>query len=163
MDTMMGFSCPFRSVVIDYFSPTPLFSINYPVLVFVVLQEKSFSGQSAFQWVRIASLFSPTSFCIHTKRISYSLCSQQERNSISVQSHLQVHRWCIVKKQPRIRKLPGSNVSCWSWGQGHHREHHFCILPRSTSVDWEVWSTSYFHLRQTRWYQFPHHKLSIPE
>ena len=27
------------------------------------------------QWVRIVSLFSSTSFCIHTKRISYSLCS----------------------------------------------------------------------------------------
>ena len=40
-----------------------------------------------FQWVRIVPLFSPTSFCIHTKRISYSLCSQRERNSISFQSH----------------------------------------------------------------------------
>ena len=29
----------------------------------------------------------------------------KETFSISVQSHLQVHRWCIVIKQPRIRKL----------------------------------------------------------
>ena len=32
----------------------------------------------------------------------------------SVQSHLQVHRWCIVHKQPRIRKLSGPDVSCWT-------------------------------------------------
>ena len=34
--------------------------------------------------------------------------------------------------------------------QGHHREHHFRFLPRFTSVDWEGWSTSHFHLRQAR-------------
>ena len=58
----------------------------------------------------------------------------KETFSISVQSHLQVHRWCIVHKQPRIRKLSGPDVSCWTWDQGHHREHHFCFLPRFTSV-----------------------------
>ena len=63
----------------------------------------------------------------------------------------------------RIRKLSGPDVSCWTWDQGHHREHHFCFLPRFTSVDWEGWSTSHFHLRQARWFQFPHHKLSVPE
>ena len=26
----------------------------------------------------------------------------------------------------------------------HNREHHFCILPRLTSADWEGWLTSYF-------------------
>ena len=31
----------------------------------------------------------------------------KETFSISVQSHLQVHRWCIVHTQPRIRKLSG--------------------------------------------------------
>ena len=77
--------------------------------------------------------------------------------------YLQVHRWCIVHKQPRIRTLSGPDVSCWTWDQGHHREHHFCFLPRFTSVDWEGWSTSHFHLRQARWFQFPHHKLSVPE
>ena len=87
----------------------------------------------------------------------------KETFSISVQSHLQVHRWCIVHKQPRIRKLSGPDVSCWTWDQGHNREHHFCFLPRFTTVDWEGWSTSHFDLRQTRWFQFPHHKLSVPE
>ena len=71
--------------------------------------------------------------------------------SISVQSHLQVHRWCIVHKQHRIRKLSGPDVSCWTWDQRHHREHNFCFLPRFTTVDWEGW------------FQFPHHKLSVPE
>ena len=87
----------------------------------------------------------------------------KETFSILVQSHLQVHRWCIVHKQPIIRKLSGSDVSCWTWDQGHHREHHFCFLPRFTSVDWEGLSTSHFHLQQARWFQFPHHKLSVPE
>ena len=45
--------------------------------IFVVFwPEKSSNRQSAFQWVRIVPRFSQTSFCIHTKRISYSLCSQ---------------------------------------------------------------------------------------
>ena len=52
----------------------------------------------------------------------------KETLSISVQSHLQVHRWCIVHKQPRIRKLSGPDVSCWTWDQRHHREHNFCFL-----------------------------------
>ena len=95
--------------------------------------------------------------------IQSSLLYGKETFSISVQSHLQVHRWCIVHKQPRIRKLSRPDVSCWTWYQGHHREHHFCFLPRFTSVDWEGWSTSHFHLRQTRWFQFPYHKLSVPE
>ena len=49
----------------------------------------------------------------------------------------------------------------WTWDQGHNREHHFCFLPRFTTVDWEGWSTSHFDLRQTWWFQFPHHKLSV--
>ena len=53
----------------------------------------------------------------------------KETVSISVQSHLQVHRWCIVHKQPRIWKLSQPDVSCLTWDQGHHREHHFCFLP----------------------------------
>ena len=48
--------------------------------MYVNLPEKSSSRRFAFEWVRIVPLFSPTSFCIHTKWISYSLCSQRERN-----------------------------------------------------------------------------------
>ena len=41
----------------------------------------------------------PEYFCTHTKRNSYSLCSQLERkNSISVQLHIQIHRWRIVNQ-----------------------------------------------------------------
>ena len=66
----------------------------------------------------------------------------KETVSISVQSNLQVHRWCFVHKQPRIRKLSKPDVSCWTWDQGHHRQCHFCFLPRFTTstVDWEGWS-----------------------
>ena len=87
----------------------------------------------------------------------------KETVRISVQSHLKVHRWCIVHKQPRIRKLSRPDVSCWTWDQGHHREHHFCFLPRFTPVNWEGWSTSHYYLRQTRWFQFPHYKLPVSE
>ena len=101
---------------------------------------------------------------IHTKRKSYGLCSHWEETvSISVQSHLQIHRWCIFHKQPRIPKLSGPDVYCLTWDQGHHREHHFCFLRIFTTVNWEGWSTSHSHLRQTRWFQFQHHKLSVPE
>ena len=42
MDTRMGFPCPFRSVVIDYFSPTPLFSIKKAtVMFFSVLRQRA--------------------------------------------------------------------------------------------------------------------------
>ena len=133
---------------------------------FFFLLEKSFSRQSVFQWVRIVPLFSPTYFCIHSIRSEFHTVfplNGKETVSISVQSHLQVHRWCIVHKQPRIRKLSGPDISCWTWDQGHHREHHFRFLPRFTSVDLEGWSISHFHLRQRRWFQFPHHKLSVPD
>ena len=93
--------------------------------------------------------------------------NRKEKASISVQSHLQVHRWCIFHydKQPGIWKLSWPDVSCWTcqWDQGHYGEHRFCFLPRFTTVDWEGWSISHFHLRPTRWFQFPHHELSVPE
>ena len=84
-----------------------------------------------------------SSFCIHTKRNSYSLCSQRERNSISVQSYLQIHRWCIVHKQPRIRRLYWQYVFCWHWEQGHHREHpsaSFLDLLQSIGRDGQTWA-----------------------
>ena len=61
----------------DFFNMLEFLADN----IFVVLREKSSSRQSVFQWVRIAPLYSPTSFYIHTKRISYSICCQRERNS----------------------------------------------------------------------------------
>ena len=82
----------------------------------------------------------------------------KETFSISVQSHLQVHRWCIVHKQLGIRKLSGPDVSCWTWDQRHHREHNFCLFPRFTTFDWEGWSTSHFHKRQ----DFNFHTTNFP-
>ena len=71
------------------------------------MPERSSCRHSAFQWVRIVPLFSPTFFCNHTKRTSYNLCFQRDRNNISVQSNLQVHRWCIVHKQPEFENYLG--------------------------------------------------------
>ena len=82
--------------------------------------------------------------------------------SISVQSHFLVHRWCFVHKLPRIRKLSVQDASSSTCNQGHNREQHFCFLPRFTSVDCQGLPTLHFYLRQTSWYQFPHHKLSLP-
>ena len=48
--------------------------------IFVGFAGKCFSRQFAFQWVRSVPLFSPTPVCIHTKRNSYSPCSEWERN-----------------------------------------------------------------------------------
>ena len=124
--------------------------------IFVVFDGKVFQQTVGIPMSTNCALFSPTSFCIHSKRNSYRLCSQRERNSISVQSHLQVHRWCFVHKQPRIWKLSGPDVSCRTWDQ-HYREHHFRFL----YLDLLGWSTSHFHLRQTRWFQFLNHKLSV--
>ena len=54
-------------------------------------------------------------FCIHTKRISNILrlfaLNGKEIVSISVHSHLQVHRLCIVHKQTRIRNYLGQMYS----------------------------------------------------
>ena len=86
-----------------------------------------------------------------------------ETVGVSVQFHIQVHRWCFVHKQPRIWELPGPDVSRWTRDQRHDREQHFCFLPGFTSVDREGRSTSHFHLWQTWRFQFPHHKLSVPE
>ena len=104
-----------------------------------------FSSRHLFVFIRSGVY---TVFALHGK----------ETVSISVQSHLQVHRWCFVHKQHRIQKLSGPDVSCWTWDQGHHREHHICFLPRFTAVDWEGWSTSHFHLR----YDFNFHITNFP-
>ena len=89
--------------------------------------------------------------------------NREETVGVSVQLHIQVHRWCFVHKQPRVWELPGPDVSRWTQDQRHDREQHFCFIPGFTSVDWEGRSTSHFHLWQTWRFQFPHHKLTVPE
>ena len=83
----------------------------------------------------------------------------KETVSISVQSHLQAHRWCIVYKQPRIWKLYGPDVSCWTGDQGHHR----AVLLTLTYFSRLGGMVNFTHLRQTRWLPFSHHRLSVPE
>ena len=102
--------------------------------IFAFLSGRSSGRQSTFEWVQIEPL-SSSSFYIHKKRNSYRLSSQTaERNCISGRSHLQVHRWCIVHKHPRLRKLSWSDISCWTWDQKHHREHNFCFSLRFTKM-----------------------------
>ena len=60
-----------------------------------------------------------------------------------------------LASQLSILKLSRPDVSYWTWDQGHHRQPYFCFFPGLTSVDWEGWSTSNFHLRQ----MISHHKL----
>ena len=51
-------------------------------------------------------------YSYETEFIQSLLPTVKKKVSISVQSHSQVHQWCIVHKQPRIRKLYGPDVSC---------------------------------------------------
>ena len=92
-----------------------------------------------------------------------SALNREEKVGVSVQFHLQVHRWCFVHKQPRLWELPGPDVFSWTRDQRHDREQHFCFLPGFTSVDQEGRSTSHFHLSQTLRFQFPDHKISVPD
>ena len=89
--------------------------------------------------------------------------NREETVGVSVQFHIQVHRWCFVHKQPRVWELPGPDVSRLTREQIHDREQHFCFIPGFTSVDREERSTSHFHLWQTWRFQFRHHKFSVPE
>ena len=41
------------------------------------------------------------------------------------------------------------DVSCWNWDQGHHREHHFCFLPRFTLYYCRFGGMVNFTLRST--------------
>ena len=88
--------------------------------------------------------------------------NREETVGVSVQLHIQVHRWYFVHKQPRVWELPGPDVSRWTRDQRHDREQHFCFIPGFISVDRKGRSTSHFHLWQTLRFQFPHHKFSVP-
>ena len=63
--------------------------------------------------------------------------NREETVCVSVQFHIQVHRWCFVHKQPRVWELSGPDVSRWTRDQRHDREQHFCFLPGFTSIDRE--------------------------
>ena len=58
--------------------------------------------------------------------------NREETVGVSVQFHIQVHRWCFVYKQPRVWYFPGLDVSRWTRDQRHDREQHFCFIPEFT-------------------------------
>ena len=60
--------------------------------------------------------------------------NREETVGVSVQFHIQVHRWCFVHKQ-QVWELPGPYVSRWTRDQRHDREQNFCFIPGFTSVD----------------------------
>ena len=66
-------------------------------------------------------------------------------------------------KQPRHWQFSGPDVFWCIWNQRHEREQHFYFLSRLSTIHRQGWSTSHFHFRQTRWFQYPHRKLSVPE
>ena len=95
----------------------------------------------------------------HEAECIHSLLSTVKKQNFtnSVQSHRYIDDVLSINN-PEFENYLGQ---MYPVDQGHHREHHFCFLPRFTTVDWEGWSTSHIHLQQTKW--FPHHKLSVTE
>ena len=47
------------------------------------------------------------------KQNLYFALNREKTVGVSVQFHIQVHRWCFVHKQPRVWELPGPDVSRW--------------------------------------------------
>ena len=112
--------------------------------IFVLFAKKVFLQTVGIPiWVPIV----PPFFCWHLYVLIQSVfhtvfaLKRKATVSYSVQSNLQVHRWCVVHKQTRIQKLSWSDVSCWNWDHWHHGEYHFFFLPIFTTVDWEGWLT----------------------
>ena len=52
----------------------------------------------------------------------------KEKVSISVQLHIQIHRWRIVNQYPRFWELSGSDLSRWALDERHDVEQHLCFL-----------------------------------
>ena len=54
--------------------------------------------------------------------------SCKENVSVSVQLHIQLHRWRIFNQKPWFWELFGSDVSRWAWDQRHDGEQQLCFL-----------------------------------
>ena len=132
--------------------------------IFLVFAGKVFPADSRYSNGNKLCLSSSRhiSLLIRSRIKTVFALNREETVGVSVQFHIQVHRWCFVHKQPRVWELPGPDVSRWTRDQRHGREHHFCFLPGFTSVDREGRSTSHFYLWQTWRFQFPHHKFAVP-
>ena len=72
-----------------------------------------------------------------------------DKVNISVQLHIQIHRWHIVNQWPRVWKLSWSDVSRWALDQRHDGEQHLCFLLGFTPFDREGRSAAHFPLRLT--------------
>ena len=83
------------------------------------------------------------------------LCALYNSEPLTMDENWQWEK-LIVHKQPGIRKLSKQDVYCWSWDQGHLRMYYSSFFPRCTCTiaNWKGWSTSQYHLRQTRWFLF---------
>ena len=53
--------------------------------------------------------------------------NREETVGVSVQFHIQVHRWCFVHKQPRVWGLHGPDVSRWTRDQTQQRATHLLL------------------------------------
>ena len=62
------------------------------------------------------------------------LSTGKKKVYISVQLHIQIHRWRINNQYPRFWELYGSDVSRWAWDQRHDGEQHLCFLQMLASL-----------------------------
>ena len=60
----------------------------------------------------------------------YSVFSlnREETVGVSVQFHIQVHRWCFVHKIPRVWEFPGPDVSRWTREQKTRQRETLLLL-----------------------------------
>ena len=133
--------------------------------IFVVFAGKNLPADS---WHSIGYELCPSSrrhLSVFFRSGIHSLCSQRKINSF-LKKHLgsiSLTGTSMMCCRLTTQNLKIIGARCILLNLRHNRVHHFRFLPRFTIVNWERWSTSHFHLRQTRWFQFPHHKRSVPE
>ena len=132
--------------------------------IFVVFAEKVFQQTVCIpKWENCVPLLADIYLYSHEAEFIQSLLStgkKQHLGSISL-TGTSISMLYIVHKQPRIWKLSGPDVSCWT-SRTQQRASLLLLTYRFTIVDLEGWSTFHFYSRQTRWFQFPNHKLSVP-
>ena len=103
-------------------------------------------------------LFSSTSFCIHTKRIHTVFALNGKETSSRFNLTYRYIDDVLSINNPEFENY---------LGQMYPAELEIKDTTKSITspsyLDWERCSTSHFHSRQTRCFQFQHHKLSVPE
>ena len=128
--------------------------------IFVVLRGKVFQQIVGIPMgTNFAPLLADIFLNSYDAEFIQSALNRKEKNSISFQLHIQIHRWRIVNQKPRFWELSGSDVSRRAWDQRHDGEQHLCFLLGFTPVDQEWRSAAYFPLQQTWRFQLPYHKF----